>query len=301
MRLLAFISASLLATSFAAAQTWSGQGTLVHHVISGTRITSPRNVDVWLPENYDTTRSYSVTYMHDGQMLFDSTTTWNKQEWGADEVASALMRENKLRPCIIVGIWNRGDYRYTEYYPEKSLNGLSKHRRSRLVKKAMKGDPLGDEYLDFIVSDVKPFIDSHYKTLADRENTVIIGSSMGGLISLYAICEYPDVFGGAGCLSTHLPMGNVGFFTKYDNARARAFRRYLEASLPDPATHKIYFDYGTGTLDKWYAPYQKKVDGVMKKARYSEGNWITLRFEGHDHSERSWNKRLHVPLTFLLK
>ncbi len=73
-----------------------------------------------------------------------------------------------------------------------------------------------------LVKEIKPYIDSHYSTLTDRSNTYIMGSSMGGLISLYAICEYPDVFGGAGCISTHLPMTGVGFFTRNDNRVAKA-------------------------------------------------------------------------------
>jgi predicted alpha/beta superfamily hydrolase len=262
---------------------------------------APRNVDVWLPENYDPSKKYAVVYMNDGQMLFDSTTTWNRQEWCVDEVAGRLMAEDSIRPCIIVGIWNRDKYRYAEYFPEKALSGLSKWRRSRLVRKTMTGSALADAYLRFIVSELKPFIDSTYSTYGDRENTSIMGSSMGGLISLYAACEYPGVFGGAGCLSTHLPMKGVNFLTRNDNRIARAFRKYLKSNLPDPGTHRIYFDYGTKTLDRWYEPYQKKVDALMAAAGYEEGRqWITMKFDGDDHSERSWSARLDIPLTFLL-
>ena len=261
---------------------------------------APRNVDVWLPVNYDPSTKYAVIYMHDGQMLFDSTTTWNRQEWCADEVAARLMAENNIRPCIIVGIWNNNKYRYPEYFPEKALTGLSKWRRARFIRKAMMGKALGDSYLRFIVDELKPYIDSKYSTYSDPENTVIMGSSMGGLISLYAMCEYPEVFGGAGCLSTHLPMKGVNFLTRNDNRIARAFRNYMQSNLPSPGTHKVYFDYGTETLDKWYEPYQKKVDAVMAAAGYSEINWITIKYEGHNHSERSWSNRLGVPFKFLL-
>ena len=260
---------------------------------------APRNVDVWLPQDYDPSSKYAVIYMHDGQMLFDSTITWNRQEWCADEVASRLISENGIRPCIIVGIWNNDKYRYPEYYPEKALTYLSKWRQSRFIRKSMMGEALGDEYLRFIVSELKPYIDSHYSTFGDRDNTFIMGSSMGGLISLYAICEYPEVFGGAGCLSTHLPMKGVHFLTKRDNRFARAFRKYLKPNLPDPATHKIYFDHGTNTLDKWYGPYQKKVDSLMSAAGYAARNWITVKYEGQDHSERSWSSRLDIPFKFL--
>ena len=99
------------------------------------RLIAQRNIDVWLPEGYDTTRKYAVIYMNDGQMLFDSTTTWNKQEWGADEVAAKLVAENKIRPCIIVGIWNRDQYRYSEYFPEKALSFYPERRREKLIGK----------------------------------------------------------------------------------------------------------------------------------------------------------------------
>ncbi len=262
---------------------------------------APRNVDIWLPENYDPSKKYAVVYMNDGQMLFDSTTTWNRQEWCADEVAARLIEEDSIRPCIIVGIWNRDQYRYSEYFPEKALADLSKWRRARFIRKSMMGKALGDLYLRFIVNELKPHIDSIYSTCSDRENTFIMGASMGGLISAYAMCEYPEVFGGAGCLSTHLPMKGVNFLTRNDNRIARAFRNYLRSNLPSPGAHRIYFAYGTKTLDKWYEPYQKKVDAIMAAAGYEDGkHWITRKFEGDDHSEKSWSKRLDIPLVFLL-
>lgn len=278
----------------------SGPGTVTRVSLASTETGDQRNIDIWLPDDYDSTKKYAVIYMHDGQMLFDSTSTWNRQEWGADEVASKLMAENSIKACIIVGIWNRDKFRYAEYFPEKSLHSLSKMRQARLTRRAMSGKALGDEYLRFLVNEVKPYIDSNYSTYSDRANTIIMGSSMGGLISLYALCEYPEVFGGAGCLSTHFPMTGVNFFTRKDNRIARAFRNYLKTNLPDPGDHRIYFDYGTETLDKSYEPYQRKVDDLLISAGFSEKNWVTKKFENHDHSERSWNSRLDVPLTFLL-
>lgn len=112
---------------------------------------------------------------------------------------------------------------------------------------------------------------------------------MGGLISLYAASEYPDVFGGIGALSTHWPAGD-GIVIDY-----------LTAHLPDPRTHKLYFDYGTQTLDAGYEPYQRRMDAAMRAGGYTEGrNWITRKFEGAEHSERAWRERVDVPLQFLL-
>jgi len=112
---------------------------------------------------------------------------------------------------------------------------------------------------------------------------------MGGLISLYAICEYPQVFGGAGCVSTHWPV------------LKQLMINYLKTHLPDPANHKLYFDFGTEGLDNGYEPYQIKVDKVIQKGGYIAGqNWITRKYEGHSHHESYWRKRVHIPLRFLL-
>ena len=119
---------------------------------------------------------------------------------------------------------------------------------------------------------------------------------MGGLISMYAICEYPKVFGGAACMSTHWP----GIFSMEGNPIPDAFINYLKTKLPDPKKHKIYFDYGTATLDALYPPLQQKADEVMKEKGFTGKNWITKEFPGEDHSEKAWHKRLHIPLTFLL-
>ncbi|MDM8004463.1 MAG: alpha/beta hydrolase-fold protein [Bacteroidota bacterium] len=297
----ALLIMSLLFFARGASASVAGSGTLTRVSLASSETGISRNIDIWLPDDYDTAVKYTVIYMHDGQMLFDSTTTWNRQEWGVDETVAGLVAADSIKPCIIVGIWNRDKYRYTEYFPEKALDYISKRLKTRMIRKAMMGQALGDSYLRYLVKDVKPYIDANFSTLTGRENTVVMGSSMGGLISLYAICEYPDVFGGAGCISTHLPMKGVGFLTRNDNRVARAFRKYLSEKLPPSTGHRIYFDYGTETLDRWYEPYQKKVDRLLEAAGYKSGeSWKTVKFEGEDHSERSWSRRLDIPLKFLI-
>lgn len=263
-----------------------------------------RNIDIWLPEGYSAAKKYAVLYMNDGQMLFDSTTTWNKQSWDVDDVLSKLLQEKKIRNVIVVGIWNGGATRHADYFPQKPFESLTPEQKefvnrqlqaSGITKTAFQ--PRSDNYLKFLVTELKPFIDKTYSVYTDRSNTFIAGSSMGGLISMYAICEYPDVFGGAACMSTHWP----GIFTLEGNPVPDAFTGYMSRHLPDPEDHKIYFDYGDQTLDALYPPLQKKVDEVMKARGYSAQNWETRFFPGMDHSEKSWNKRLAVPMEFLLK
>jgi enterochelin esterase-like enzyme len=269
-----------------------------------SKFVDSRNIDVWLPDGYDMKNKYAVLYMHDGQMLFDSTTNWNHQEWGIDETLGKLSKEKKIRDCIVVGIWNTPK-RHVEYFPQKALNYLSDSEKTDLLNitmgeniiRLMEGGPISDNYLKFIVTELKPFIDSTFSTFKDQPNTFISGSSMGGLISMYAICEYPEVFGGAACLSTHWP----GTFTVENNPVPTAFLKYLQDHLPLPANHRIYFDYGSETLDALYKPFQLKADEIMKEKGYTSKNWITLEFPGENHSEKAWNKRFGIPALFLLE
>lgn len=263
-----------------------------------------KNIDVWLPDNYSAKEQYAVLYMHDGQALYDATTTWNKQAWEVDEVASKLISENKTQKFIVVGIYNHPVKRHAEYFPQKPYESLTAYQRDTISQQLQKSGrakedfkPYSDKYLKFIVTELKPYIDKTFSTKKDAAHTFIAGSSMGGLISMYAICEYPNIFGGAACLSTHWP----GTFTTKNNPIPDAFIKYLKEHLPSPKHHKIYFDYGDQTLDALYQPFQEKVDVVMKSKGFTSKNWETIFFKGKDHSENSWKERLNIPLEFLLK
>lgn len=278
------------------------QGKIVRIENFPSKFVSARNIDIWLPNNYTPKKKYAVVYMHDGQMLYDSTMTWNKQAWEAEETAQKLIDENKITQCIIVGIWN-SNTRHSDYFPQKPFETLPKQAQDTIYQ-AIRGNGQAvfstnihsDDYLKFLVTELKPVIDSTFATYKDRKHTFIAGSSMGGLISMYAICEYPHIFGGAACLSTHW----TGIFSAENNPIPAAFMQYLKENLPSPHNHKIYFDYGTETLDALYAPFQQQVDGIMKEKGFSTQNWITKKFEGENHSENAWKKRLHIPFTFLL-
>lgn len=262
----------------------------------------PRKVDIWLPENYSKEKKYAVLYMHDGQMLFDSRITWNHQEWMVDEIATRLMNDSITKDFIVVAPFNINELRHSEYFPQKPFESLSESTRDSLIVEANKNDfkfdsVTSDNYLSFIVKELKPFVDANYSVLTDRENTFVAGSSMGGLISMYAICEYPDVFGGAACMSTHWPGGNPND----SDLLANTFFEYMKKEIPSSKTHRFYFDFGTKTLDKFYPKYEKTVNSIFKDKAYDSSNFRNLKFEGANHSELSWQKRLDIPLTFLLK
>lgn len=265
-----------------------------------------RNVDIWLPEGYPNAAPYAVLYMHDGQMLFDATTTWNKQEWQVDEVASALIKTGKTRQFIVVGIWNAGVARASEYFPQRAFEMLAPAQQQELYSfyaNATGGDkrfpvPMSaDRYLKFLVEELKPAIDARYASSRLAKDTMLMGSSMGALISLYALAEYPSVFGAAACLSTHWP-GTLP--ERPDNPVPAAIFAYLRSKLPVAGSHRLYFDHGTETLDASYASRQQVVDQILRQKGYADTNWRSLTFPGAEHNEQAWSARLAVPLTFLL-
>lgn len=267
-----------------------------------TKLVEPRNIDVWLPENFDKTKSYAVVYMHDGQMLFDPSKTWNKTAWEADDTFGKLLKEGKIKDCMIVGIWNVPEKRYADYFPQKIIDRIPEPTKTKILEQQIKGEPSADKYLEFIVNELKPFIDNNYPTKPEAENTFMMGSSMGGLISIYGLSEYPHIFGGVACLSTHSPLASYELIDeKTDSEVSSKFRDYLEQNLPEANMKKIYFDYGNLTGDSFYEPYQKKIDKIMVSKGYSSEYWETLFFEGESHSEISWAKRLSIPVLFLLK
>ena len=264
-------------------------GTLVEFPDFPSKNVGPRKVSVWLPDGYVSGDSCAVIYMHDGQMLFDAETTWNHQEWKVDESLGRLVAAGKVRPCIVVATDNTSK-RLTEYFPEKT---------ARYVSGGEKASFQGDAYLKFIVEELKPFIDSHYHPLAGRENTFVAGSSMGGLISLYALCEYPEVFGGAACLSSHVSMAMLKLPGDNDQW-AEAFTSYVHDHLPAANSARVYMDHGTEGLDANYDPWQRKIDTQFRESGWDDSHYQSLVFGGHDHGETSWAARLDEPLTFLL-
>ncbi|MBR2855849.1 MAG: hypothetical protein IKB85_00265 [Bacteroidales bacterium] len=261
-----------------------------------SQLVASRTVRVWTPADYDPHRKYDVIYMHDGQNLFNASITWNGQEWGVDETMTRLMSEGRIRPCIVVGI-DCGSLRYEEYYPSKICGNISEGTLPEGFT------PLGDEYLRFIVEEVKPFIDGRYSTWGDAAHTFVSGSSCGGLISSYALCEYPEVFSGAACLSTHSNMWNP--HTDADQTPAAdAYREYLRQNLPADQDHKLYMDCGDKTIDAGYDKTQKAINDMILTLNWTteDGSkgYLYRFFPGHAHMETDWNARFEEPVLFLL-
>lgn len=259
-----------------------------------SKFVDERNVEIFLPSGYDAESDtpYKVLYMHDGQNVFNPKTSYTGIDWGVDEAVDSLMKIGRIKNTIVVAPWNTPK-RFNEYMPKAPAYwSEGPEMKKKLLENTGYDDLYSDAYLKFLVEELKPYVDSTYNTSVKPEDTSIMGSSMGGLISLYAICKYPDVFGAAGCISTHWPVPVLG----------DAYIETLPESLPSPENHKIYFDHGTETLDAQYEPFQTRVDSIMIVKGYTKGeNWESKIFEGADHSEKSWKARVHIPLEFLLK
>ena len=257
---------------------------------------NPRTIDVLLPNGYTPKKTYPVVYMHDGQMLFDDTHTWNHQEWGVDEVLAEY--EDSLRPSIIVAIWNIDNLRRAEYFPEKALQFIPDSIREAFTTIELHGKPLADEYLLFITSELKPFIEKMFSASSSPKDNFMMGSSMGGLISLYAMSEYPHYFGGIAGLSTHWP----GSLIVKDESIPKAILTYFEQHVPPAFADKLlYVDSGTEGLDAMYKPHLERMNAIASLHGYDNDHYWSLMEEGADHNEEAWRARLHIPLQFLLK
>ena len=257
-----------------------------NRTISGTvrvapRLYSPqlgnqRDVLVYLPPSYHYSQgSYPVIYMHDGQNLFDNATSF-AGEWGVDETMEQLAYQEGLE-AIIVGILNAGAHRLAEYTP---------------FHDAHMGGGRGDAYLDFLVETVKPLIDSDFRTLPSRRTTGIMGSSLGGLISLYAFFSHSAVFGFAGVMSPSLWFAEGAI---YDYVAAAPFR-----------PGKLYLDAGTRELGeqpsgRFHRAGVRRMKGILVRKGYRPlRDLMHVEEQWAGHSESSWGRRLGPALRFLL-
>ena len=170
-----------------------GEMDIERHNDFASQFVSSRHIDVWLPADYGTSsKTYKVIYAHDGQNLFvPERSYYNGVDWGIDDTLQELIDAGQVEDAIVVGIWNT-PHRVPEYLPWEAWKYAPDYRDA--ISQYMDGEPRSREYLRFIIEELKPFIDANYRTRPDRDDTFLMGSSMGGLISLYGLIAYPDVF-----------------------------------------------------------------------------------------------------------
>ncbi|MCF7920409.1 MAG: phosphonate ABC transporter ATP-binding protein [Candidatus Cloacimonetes bacterium] len=237
-----------------------------------------RTIRVYLPPDYNITDNrYPVIYMHDGQNLFDNATSF-AGEWQIDETLERLFRENRFQGTIVVGIDNHHQKRFDEYCPWKN---------------PQYGGGEGDRYVKFLATTLKPWIDEHYRTLSSGNDTAIAGSSLGGLIALYAACKHPDVFGKAGVFSP-------AFWVAKKDIVKYVKKHHLSSSS------RVYVDVGTeegnnSEQNKAYLQDAEEISKLLRKNGLPESNLRLFIDKGALHNERHWAKRFPDALLWLFK
>ena len=265
------------------------------HHISGTiriaaQLSSPqlrnaRDLLVYLPPSYHYSgRRYPVIYMHDGQNLFDHATSF-AGEWGVDETMEGLAYTEGLE-ALIVGIPNAGSQRLAEYTPFADPHY---------------GGGRGDAYLNFVTGTVKPLIDRDFRTLPAPRYTGVMGSSLGGLISLYAFFRYPAIFGFAGVMSPSLWFAEEAIFHYIEAAAYHPGKLYLDAG-----TRELGEEQGSGIVHRaaasrrYYASVRRMKALLVRKGYRPLRDLFHVEEKWAGHSESSWGRRLAPALRFLL-
>lgn len=238
-----------------------------------TALGNARHITVLLPPSYDREpgRRYPVLYAQDGQNLFDERGSFIGKEWRLDEALARLWGDGRMPDILVVGVANAGVARMREYRP----------------------GPEGDQYIRFLATELKPFIDGRFRTLRGPENTMLMGSSMGAMISLWGTVTRPDVFGGAAALSPSLQFADPLRDRLISGARPNV-RAYLDIGTLEGANRPG--GEGAPTL---LEAFRESVDG-LRMLGYREGtDFISRVIEGGEHNEPAWAARLDEPLLFL--
>ena len=226
-----------------------------------------RDVVVWLPPGYfeNTNLHYPVLYMHDGQNMFDPKTSAFGVDWQIDEAADTLIRKNYIKPIIIVGIYNT---------PERSSDYTV--------------NDTGYAYMNFIVNDLKPFIDNNYRTLSDRKFTATGGSSIGGLISFMLLWEHSEVFSQAACISPAFKISFIDFVTPVEN---------YDGNKKDI---RIYIDNGSiGLEDSLQAGIDEMLSALREKGFVDNDDLYWYKAPDAKHFESDWAERIWRPLIYM--
>ena len=255
---------------------------LVHHTITGDVRTHAafhsrflkhdRTVLVYLPPGYDeeAAERYPVFYLHDGQNLFDQATSFG-EEWHVDEWAQQLITSGEIAPVIIVAIYNTGEHRIDEYTPTVDTEDRGGH---------------ADDYGQMLIQELKPFIDSTYKTLPSAASTGIGGSSLGGLLTMHLGIRYPTAVSRLAVLSPSVWWDNRVLLTEVE-------------ALPGKLPVKIWLDAGTAEGEDTIANARALRDALVGKGWVLGQDLKYVEVEGGDHSEQSWSRRIDEVLRFL--
>ena len=256
---------------------------------------------IWLPPGYDAgEQRYPVLYMHDGHNLFDLKNSNFNKIWAADKAMLAVVATGTVEPHIIIGIWAPGPDRHRQYLPRSLYDMTSGNLRQQLDGMTA-GGVISQHYLEWIAGPLKTWVDASFRTRPGRDDTAIVGSSMGGLMSCYAFLEMPEVFGRAGCVSSHWPAVDPRAVAADSAELAALWDGWFAARLGQPDGRRVWLDHGTATLDAYYAPYQQVIDARFAAAGWQKGrDWESKVYEGAEHEENAWAARLPEIFGWLL-
>ena len=265
------------------------------HTVTGTvrvlpdlyspQLDNRRPLLVYLPPTYhgEPAGRFPVIYMHDGQNLFDAATGY-AGEWQVDETLNKLAEEGI--PAIVVGLPNMGAQRATEYSP--------------FVDRRFKQGGKGHAYVDFIADTVKPLIDSTFRSLPNREQTGIMGSSMGGLISLAAFFQRPEVFGLAGVMSPAFWFGDEAILDSVRQAPFSPGRIYMDVGTAEMAPPKRLFKFLPILRPSYRTASQRMNRELIRKGYFPGETLLYIEEKGGKHNEAAWARRLPGAFKFLL-
>ena len=234
-----------------------------------------KTIRIWLPPGYHSKkrRRYPVFYLHDGQNLFKGGPSFiPNQAWNVDTAALDLIAKGEIVPIILVGIDNAGGERLNEYTPTDNSK--------------FKGSGSGDSYGKFLIEELKPFVDSHYRTLKDARNTALGGSSLGGLISLHLGLNYPKTFGKLAVLSPSIWWDDSVILHRVEKMK-------MHPKL------KIWLDMGLKEGDGMLMPARKLQEVLLTKGWKENDDLKYFEAEGAGHNEKAWSERFPMALKFL--
>jgi len=257
----------------------------IHPALWSPQLENHRDLLVWLPPSYQGShRGYPVLYMMDGQNLFDAHTSY-VGEWGVDEAMMALCAEGL--EAIIVGIPNMGVERIHEYGPWPTHDDQGGR---------------GDTFLDFVANTVKPLVDGDFRTWPEPEATGIMGSSMGGLISLYAFFQQPTVFGYAGVMSPSLWFAHQGILRTIRRSEWHPGRIYLDMGTQEGQVPRGWRGRLMAFARKDGPIYDlRRARSALQKKGYRVGEQLMyLEDKGGRHNEGDWRRRFPEAFRFFV-
>lgn len=240
----------------------------------------PRTLRIFTPELYDHAPDarFGVIYMQDGQNVFDDPRSARYPTWNANVALEALQRQGKIGPWMVVGI-DHGLGRFEDYSPWDEPRAKVKAR--------------GDLYARFVVEELKPWVDAHYRTRAEAEGTAVMGSSLGGLISLYLHLKHPRVFGRVGALSPSVMWGDDGLFRHWTAHTREWSRIYIDAGADE--------GFELGTFPMRYGERVRAFAEHLRSLGYGDHELCAILEPGGQHTEGDWQRRLPFALEWLLR